>query len=209
MVETDSEAEPEDGMQVVAAHGHMEQAAVEAGLAPHTADLMACYTSRVGRRRWLGGHVVLHWDIARDGTITKVLLSESDLGAWPVEKCLLDVARGATFDKPVGGDADFQIPLDFSAKGAILAWDEDQGEKAVGKQLARLDACSKSEPPPDEVTVTAYVGPHGKVQSVGFSSGKSEIGDRWAECASKAVVAWKLPDPRGTIAKLAIRYRAR
>ena len=215
------DSEPEEGVTVVNARGHMDPEAVEAGLAPHNEELSRCYMSRVGKRRWLGGHVVLHWDIKADGTISSVKLSESDLGAWEVEKCLLDVARSATFAKPIGGDADFTLPLDFSAKGGTQIWDEDKALRAVGGQLANLDACGEAKPrhparkpgprpehPPSNVTVTVYVGPYGKAQSVGFSSATSEIGETWAECAGKAAAAWRLPDPRGQIAKLAIRYRA-
>jgi hypothetical protein len=207
-VTVEDSSEPEEGVTIVNARGRMDQQAVEAGLAPHKDDLGQCYTSRVGRRRWLGGHVVLHWDIKRDGTITKVLLSESNLGAWAVEKCLLDIARGAAFDKPIGGDADFTVPLDFSAKGATLPWDEDKGLKAVGGQLAKLDACDAKAESPSDVVITVYVGPRGKAQSVGFASAKSEIKDKWAECAEKAALGWRLPDPRGMIAKLAVRFRA-
>jgi TonB family protein len=160
------------------------------------------------KRRWLGGHVVLHWDIKADGTVTAVRLAESDLGAWPIEKCLLDVARAAEFSKPIGGDADFQIPLDFAAKGRLVSWDEDQALRAVGGQLVKLDACAtKKVPSPSDVTVTLYVGPGGKAQSVGFA-GKTVIDDAWAECAVKAAMALRLPDPKGQIAKLAVKYRS-
>jgi hypothetical protein len=203
------DTEAEDGVTFVNARGHMEKEAIEAGLASQQAQLADCYLKKVGRRRWLGGHVKIHWDIAKDGTVTSVkLASESDLGAWPIEKCLLEVARAATFDKPVGGDADFDIPLEFPPRGATLPWDEDEALRAVGGQLVKLDTCGKTEGLPDDVVVTMYVGPHGKALSVGFSSDKSEIKDKWAECAVKAAAAWRLPDPRGTVAKLAIRYRA-
>ena len=192
------------------ARGRMDQKAVQAGIAPHQSELSDCYMNGYQRRRWLGGHVLIHWDIKRDGTVTSVkLMQESDLGAWPIEKCLLDVARSATFDKPIGGDADFSLPLDFTAKGSVMAWNEDQALRAVGGQLAKLDSCAKKErsAPPDEVTITVYVGPHGHAQSVGFSSDKSEITEKWADCALKAVMTWRLPDPRGQVAKLAVRYR--
>ena len=203
--------EPEDdvGVTVVNARGHMEQAVIEEGLSPHTEDLTACYMTKVNRRRWLGGHVVVHWDIKKDGTVTAVKLSESDLGAWPIEKCLLDVARSATFGRPVGGDADFSVPLDFTAKGKLITWEEDKGLKAVGGQTVKLDKCAKGKvPAPSDVTVTVYVGPAGKAQSVGFSSAKTTIDDAWADCAEKAALAWRLPDPRGIVAKLAIKYRS-
>ncbi len=202
------DTEPEDGVTVINGHGHMEQATVEAALAPHNDALSACYMSRVGRRRWLGGHVVVHWDVTKEGMVSSVKLAESDLGAHAIEKCLVDVARGVDLGKPIGGDAEVTIPLDFSAKGATLPWDEDKALKAVGGQLARLEMCDKKSGAPNDVTITVYVGPHGKAQSVGFASAKTEIADKWAECAEKAALAWRLPDPRGTIAKLAVRYRA-
>jgi hypothetical protein len=190
----------------------MEPAANQIGIEPHKEGLGDCYMTRVGKRGWLGGHVSIHWEIHRDGTITAVKLAESDLGAWPIEKCLLEIARGATFGKPIGGDADFSIPLDFSSKGRPALWDEDQALKAVGGQLAALDACAKAKgvkgPAPEDVTVTLYVGPQGKAQSVGFASPRSVLDETWAECAEKAALAWRLPDPKGAVAKLAVRYRA-
>ncbi|MBV8757779.1 MAG: TonB family protein [Deltaproteobacteria bacterium] len=225
VVETDKDDEPQDGIKFKNTRGKMDQEAIKAGLEPHAQELSDCYMTKVGRRRWLGGHVVLHWDIKRDGTVTSVKLSESDLGNWDIEQCLLEAARTATFDKPQGGDADFTVPLDFSAKGNAQIWDEDKSLRAIGGQLAKLDTCPDPKlklpkakdgdkpphkaPKPVNVTITLYVGPHGKAESVGFSSPTAEIGDDWALCAEKAAEAWRLPDPRGQIAKLAIRYKPR
>jgi hypothetical protein len=201
----DSEVE-DSQVTVVNAKGHMDKAAVEAGISPHNEELTDCYMKNLKRRRWLGGHVLIHWDIKKDGTVTAVkLMSESDLGAWPIEKCLLEVARSASFDKPIGGDADFSLPLDFSAKGASLPWSEDQALRAVGGQLGKLEACDKKHARPHDVTITLYVGAHGRAQSVGFSSDSTEIDDKWAECATKAAMGWRLPDPKGIVAKLAVR----
>ena len=210
-VPDDDDADNEPGVTVIDARGHMDPAAVVAGIKPHGAELGECYTTRVAGRRWLGGHVVIHWDIKKDGTISRVRLAQSDLGAWPIEKCLLDIARAATFAKPIGGDADFTLPLDFSAKGVALDWDDDQALRAVGGQLMELDACAKHAKTraPNDVAVTVYVGPRGKAKSVGFASDASDIDDKWADCAQKAAMKWRLPDPRGHVAKLSIKYRAR
>ena len=207
----DSTTDPDDGVDMKFAHGHMEAKAVSAGVDPHADELSACYMTKLGKRRWLGGHVSLHWDIKADGTVTSVKLAESDLGANEIEQCLLDVARSATFGRPVGGDADFALPLEFSAKGKPAIWDEDQALRAVGGQMTRLDKCAAKtkEPQPENVVITLYVGPRGLAQSVGFSSTATEIGAKWSECASKAALAWRLPDPKGQVAKLAIRYRAK
>ena len=206
-----AESEPDDGFEIASSRGRMDPAVVEAGIGPHKEALGACYMSRVGQRRWLGGRVSIHWDIQRDGTITAVKLAESNLGAWPIEKCLLELARAATFGKPIGGDTDFAIPLEFSARGKHLDWDEDLGRRGVGSQLDKLDACAKAKgvtgPAPDDVAITIYVGPQGKPLSAGFASAASVIDDAWADCAEKAILVWRLPDPRGEIAKLVVRYR--
>ncbi|HUS31848.1 MAG TPA: AgmX/PglI C-terminal domain-containing protein [Kofleriaceae bacterium] len=236
-IEDESKDEvPEEGVTFTKTKGAMAKEAIEAGLAPHTQELSDCYIKKVGKRRWLGGHIVLHWDIKADGTITSVKMAESDLGAWDIEKCLVEIAWAATFEKPAGGDADFTVPLEFSPTRSSQVWDEDKALRAVGGQLANLDECDhpdndektkgghkkkappKKDPdakpvrpeprPPSNVIVTLYVGPQGKAQSVGFSSPTSELGEKWTACAEQAAMNWRLPDPRGQIAKLAVRYRA-
>lgn len=222
--------------------GSITKEAIEAGLAPHSSSLAECYTTKVGRRRWLGGRVVLQWVLEADGKIASVKLTESNLGSWAMEQCMLDIAWSAEFGKPNGGKVDFDLPLEFSAKGGSAIWDEDQTLRAIGGQLAVLDDCDdfefepkpvkppkrgKKAPPkkapekkddddkparpekaPSNVVITMYVGPGGKLQSVGFASATTEVGGKWSACAEKAAQSWRLPDPRGQIAKLAIRYKA-
>ena len=208
---TDPVAESDDDVELVSTRGRVDPVAVAAALTPHKDDLSECYTSRVGSRRWLGGRVVLHWDINKYGEVTAVKLADSDLGAWPVEKCLLEVARAATFAKPIGGDADFTIPLEFTARGRAAIWDETKGLRAVGGQFAKLDQCARAKgvkgAAPRDVTITLYVGPQGKAESVGFSSPQTVLDDAWVGCAETVAMAWRLPDPMGSVAKLAVRYR--
>ncbi len=241
IVEDEAKTEtPEEGVTFVKTKGSISKDAIQAGLEPHQTALAECYTQKVGKRRWLGGHVVLKWWLKADGKVTSVKLVESNLGSWSVEQCLLDVAWTASFGKPSGGDVDFTVPLDFSAKGNPAIWDEEQALRAVGGQLAVLDDCNdfefepkpvkatkkskakkkpppktpdpdekpaRPEKPPSNVTMTLYVGPGGKLQSIGFSSSTTEVGQKWSACAEKAANSWRLPDPRGQIAKLAVRYK--
>jgi hypothetical protein len=236
-IETNDD-EPEDGVTFTKTKGTISKEKIDAGLAPHQQSLADCYTTKVGKRRFLGGEVRLHWELKADGSIKSVKL-DSNLGAWDIEKCLLDIAYSATFDRPTGNNAEFDIPLNFNATRSTAIWDEDEALRAVGGQLALLDECPegpkpkppkkapkkmppKKAPPPEEagpperpeprppsnVTITMYIGPQGKTQSIGFSSPTSEVGNKWATCASQVAAAWRLPDPRGQIAKLAIRYKA-
>jgi hypothetical protein len=231
-VEDDTDTQ-EEGVTFVKTKGAISQEQIQAGIAPHQQELADCYMSKVGKRRWLGGHVVIQWNLEADGTLSSVKLTESNLGSWDIEQCMVDVAWQATFGKPAGGKVDFTVPLDFSAKGGTQIWDEDKALRAVGGQLASLDDCDdfeltrgakkpkakkrppadksdqdeRPEKPPTNVVVTMYVGPGGKLQSVGFASPTAEVGHKWAACAEQAASTWRLPDPRGQIAKLAIRYK--
>ncbi|HEX5059920.1 MAG TPA: AgmX/PglI C-terminal domain-containing protein [Kofleriaceae bacterium] len=240
-----NEDEPEDGVTFTKQKGSISKEKIDAGLAPHQQAMMDCYTTKVGKRRFVGGEARLMWELKADGAIKSVKL-DSNLGAWDIEKCLLDVAWSATFDKPTGADAEFDLPLQFAATRSTAIWDEDMALRAVGGQLALLDECPNGDPlhknkpgkkppkkvakkapkkapppeapagpperpeprPPSNVTVTMYIGPLGKAQSIGFSSPTSEVGSKWAKCASEVAASWRLPDPRGQIAKLAIRYKA-
>jgi hypothetical protein len=205
----DDEEEPDDGVEIMSTRGRMDPADVEAGLQPHAAALEDCYKSRVGKQRWLGGKVELKWQIARDASISSVQVAWSDLGSWAVEKCLLEVSRAMTFAPPKGGDADFTVPLEFSARGSAQWWDEDRTAKVVGTKSDGLAECvADGEAPPADVSVTIYVGTRGKVQSVGFASAGLPIPDGWADCAAELVKSWQLVDPRGQVAKLTLRYNA-
>jgi hypothetical protein len=209
------EAEPDDGVVVTGTKGRMDPEKVSAGLAPQRARLSGCYMQGVGARHWLGGNVLLRWEVAADGAIARVLVIESDLGAWSIEKCVVGVARGASFGTPIGGPAELTLPLEFSPTVRPAVWNVEQSAKAVGGQLLELDACGKAKAgapsiaAPDEVAITLYVGRTGRAESVGFASATSAIDDAWAACAEKAALAWRLPDPKGQVTKLAVRYRPR
>jgi hypothetical protein len=225
-VEPHTDDEDSD-IEVVSSHGHMEPAAIEKAMAPHTNDMAACYTELVGTRKWLGGSVQLHWWVDSNGKQTAVALGDGDLGAWPIEKCILDIARSIVFPKPKGGKADFSVPLQFSAKGRATVWDADRSLAAIGGQTKKLDDCRKvageikptkyvaksrhdviamtDEHHDTTVAITVYVGPGGKAASVGFATTSGTApSDPWFDCAEKIAMAWRLPDPRGQYAKLAI-----
>jgi hypothetical protein len=204
----EDEDEPQGGedLEVVSTRGKLDPDQIEEALAPHAEALQGCYLDQVGKRRWLGGKVELKWDLAADGTLTAVRLAWSDLGAWPIEQCLLGVARGIAFPAPRGGPADFTIPLEFSARGSAGWWDADRGDAAVAKHLGTLERCDAGGTPTENVTITLYVGTRGQVQSAGFSSPR-RVDEAWAACAHDLVLGWGLPDPRGQVAKLAFVFR--
>ena len=78
--------------------------------------------------------------------------------------------------------------------------------RAIGGKPVELAACAKpGGGDPANVAVTVYVGPRGKVLSVGFAA-PQPLAPAWADCAEAKVGAWTLTDPRGKVAKLAFVY---
>ena len=197
----------DDGVELVSDRGRIDPELAAARVAPHAAALDACYTEQLARRRWLGGTVELTWVVAVDGELAGVRLSQSDLGAWPIERCLLEVAAGVRFGKPQGhGPAEVTFPVSFAGGGAAVAWDDEQARAAVGAKPSELRACAKpGGGDPFNVAITLYLGTRGAVQSVGFA-GPSPLAPAWADCAAAKIAAWKLPDPRGRIVKLQFTY---
>jgi hypothetical protein len=203
------EEEPEDGLELESTRGKMSEDDITAGIEPVAGELQECFLSQVGKKKWLGGRVEIKWEVAGDGALTSAQIATSDLGAWPVEKCLLDLSRAMTFAAPQGEKAaDFTVPFDFDGARPASWWDEDKAAAVLKRHTATLDECAataKSADPTD-VSVTLYLGTRGKVQSVGFAS-PALIDDAWAACAEKTVMGWTLSDPKGSVVKLGFVYR--
>lgn len=198
--------EPDDGLQVEGLRGRIDTYDIQQGVEPHAQAIDDCFTQNRGKRRWLGGQVELAFQVGAEGQVESVHVSQSNLGAWPVERCLLEVARGMTFVKPKGGPtAEFTLPLAFASRTPPDDWDEARSGAEVAPHEDALAACSESGTPPQVATVTLYVGTRGQVQSVGFASG-GPVDEAWAACAEQTMLGWTLTDPRGRIVRLVFPF---
>jgi TonB family protein len=194
-------------VEVVSSRGRMDPQVIEEAIVPHALTLERCFSRNAGKRRWLGGHVTLQWQVDAAGAITAVQIPHSDLGSYQVESCLVTAAREVSFPAPVGGATDFSVPLEFVTRAPVEHWEPERAQEATAAHVERLSSCAAVDAP-DAATITLYVGTRGKVQSVGFSSGDpGELSAAWAACAEKTILSWTLRDPRGRVAKLAFEYR--
>ena len=209
LVTGDDDDDDDGDLQVSGLKGRLDAYDIERGVQPHAGTLTACYNDQVRRKRYIGGDVELKYLISKAGEVKRVQLAKSDLGAWNIEKCLLETARQMTFAKPKGGEAVFSLPLEFSATRSVQWLEDDVGQAQAKPFIDQLRDCAKEAEThnPRDVTVTVYVGPRGEVKSAGFASeARREIPDAWADCAEAKIKAWTLADPMGRIAKLAFRY---
>lgn len=200
------EDEPDDGLQIEGLRGRIETYDIQQGVEPHAQAIDDCFTQNRGKRRWLGGQVELAFLVGAEGAVQTVHMSQSNLGAWPVERCLLALARGMTFVKPKGGPtAEFTLPLAFSSRTPPDEWDQARGGAEVTTHEASLAECSEAGAAPASAWITLYVGTRGQVQSVGFSS-SAPVDEAWATCAEQKVLAWTLSDPKGRIVRMTFTF---
>jgi hypothetical protein len=205
--ETQRPAEPQEDeeLEVEGLLGTLEMSEVQPLLSRHESRLIACYEKQPGLPPYVGGQVELKFRVNRDGSLKHVQIGNGDLGAWPVEKCLLGVARSLTFPKPRGGEAEFRFPLEFSGRGSVAVMNEDQARRELSGKFRELAKCDVSGV---EAQVTVYIGAHGAVTSAGLTSlGQEPFSDEWADCAVDKAMSWTLSDPRGRIVKASTVYR--
>ena len=205
----DLEDGDDDSMQLEGTRGRLDTYDIQEGMRPHVGDLERCYTAKLGQRRYVGGDVEFAFVVSRDGTVKQVQILQSDLGAWPMEKCMLEVCRQMTFVKPTGGrDAEFSIPLSFTARAAVDQWDEERTSTAIAEVRAQLDTCAAETgaPAPSDVRVTFYVASRGQIPSVGFSTATSPLDETWANCAEAKILAWTVSPTQGRVARASFIY---
>ncbi|WP_428263855.1 AgmX/PglI C-terminal domain-containing protein [Haliangium sp.] len=201
--------EDDDGLAVEGLRGRLDPYDIQQGVEPHTRALERCFTKERASRRYLGGRVVLSFEVTRDGTVDHVHPAESDLGSWTVEQCLIAVGMGMRFPKPKGGAAtDFTLPLDFPAARAVTSWNRERAMLEVEDDIVALSSCDEDGAVPADLWVTIYIGTRGQVQSVGFSSSGGPFDHAWANCAQALILAWTLTDPEGQVEKLGFSFPA-
>jgi len=207
----EAEKKKQEQIKVANTKGVLELHEIQAGLAPHQAELPACLPKQ---KRFLGGDVRVYFKVLPTGQVGTARVVQSDLGDWDVEHCVLELARKMKFAEPKGGNrtAEFQVPFHLENDQAnVEVWPEERIAQVVAAKRGELDACAGAAggQAPGEATVTLYIGNRGAVQSVGVASADAvkPVADAWASCAARAVAAWTFADPQGKIVKTAFKYR--
>jgi TonB family protein len=200
------EEEPGD-IEVQGLLGRLEPSQIQPVVERHWSDIETCYRTHIGRHRFIGGHVELKFRVNRDGTVKRVHVLEGDLGAWPVEKCVLEVAQLMMFPKPKGGEAELQFPIDFPGRGSVAILAEAGADAELQPHFETLEECAEAGRS-TRVRLTVYTGPGGAVKSAGFVAPDGSLDPAWADCAEKKILTWKLTDPRGKVMKATSWYPA-
>ena len=164
--------QPSPDMQMQSELGVIETADVEAVLEGHFDEIRGCYQRAGKAQRYAGGKVTLRFRVGGSGQAEDVLVIESNLGNYGVERCLVDVGRRITFKAPEGNKATtFDYPVEFHSTQELAVLDVNDGakiERDISGLLPRLAACGRLAT--DDVTAIMYIEPNGFPGSVGLSA---------------------------------------
>lgn len=197
----------DDELEVEGLLGTLEPADAQPVVARSFGEIEACHARASGTQRYVGGRLELRFRVGDDGRVARVRVERSDLGSWPVERCILDVARRLVFPRPRGGEAELVFPVEFPGRAPVTRADGERAQAELAEHLAALAACSAPGGLPGDVLVTAYVGVGGAIKSVGFAAEGGDLDGSWADCALAKSLGWTLSDPRGRMLKVQGWYR--
>jgi hypothetical protein len=195
-----------DAMQVEGIIGELDSAGCDKVLAEHQAEIKKCYQEVTERLFYLGGRMQLKLRIGPSGQPHSVALVDSSVGSYQVEHCVAGVLQKLHFPTPKGGDGELTYPVEFAARTPVGVWGPDKIADAFKR--AKFSSCGGRKPRPGErlatvhtMRATLYVGPGGKVTSVGFSA-EEPIDEKVASCVATKARALQLDDPLGKMVKV-------
>jgi len=188
-------ARPGDGpaeMKVDNELGVLDTQAVEETLEGHFEEVRGCYTRAGKAQRYAGGKVLLRFLIEGDGHAKDVLVVESSLGNYEVERCLVEVGRRMVFDAPNGAKATtFDYPVEFRSTNQVAVLDIDglKIERDVAAFLPQLASCGPVAE--GDAVAIMYIEPNGLPGSVGLAAG-STLDEDAGDCVVQTVRRWRM-----------------
>ena len=132
--------------------------------------------------------------VAGDGSAQDVLVVESTLGNYDVERCLVDVGRRITFHAPSGpqGRRRSNIPSSSGRPTRSPCWTStgSKVEHDLSVFLPQLAACGQLAPEERDAPIV-YIEPNGFPGSVGLAAG-SALDEDVGDCMVQTIRTWKM-----------------
>jgi len=184
--------DPAPGMSVDSELGVLDTEDVEATLRQHFDDIRGCYQRAGKAQRYAGGRVLLRFMVGGDGISQDVLVVESTLGNYDVERCLVEVGRRIAFQAPSGHKpTTFEYPVEFRSTNqlAVLEVDGVKFDHDLSVFLPQLAMCGQLAAA--DANAIIYIEPNGFPGSVGLAAGTTldeDVGD----CMVQTIRRWRM-----------------
>ena len=136
----------------------------------------------------------LRFLVGPDGVVQDVLVIDTEIGNYPVERCLVVEGRKIPFPQPGGAaGADFEYSLEFrssSKQTHVVDWQKDVLRRRVLAKLPSLQRCGNPGVGDRPVAAVAYISPRGYIVSVGLASA-GKLDTMAAMCVVEEIHKWR------------------
>jgi TonB family protein len=179
-------------MQMQNELGVVETADVEEVIESHFDEIRGCYQRAGKAQKYAAGKVTLRFLVNGNGQADDVLVIESNLGNYSVERCLVDVGRRITFKAPAGNKpTTFDYPVEFRStqEMAVLDLEGPKIEHDLLGLLPRLASCGRLGA--EDVTAFMYIEPNGFPGSVGLAAA-TNFDEQVAGCIIQMIRHWRM-----------------
>jgi hypothetical protein len=183
--------------------GALNEDAVNRVFEKAQSGLLNCVKKGASRIELLGGDVAIFIGINESGQAEDAHLERSTLGDRDTEACMLQVLRGRTWPKPVGGrkgqvrkSFSFDMPNDARPP---VEWTADDVGDTLKKVHKHLEECTGGGS--GTYQITAYIDTRGSAISVGVAP-PDTTGESKADCLVAVIKGAKFKSPGSYPAKL-------
>ena len=183
--------------------GARDEDAVDSVFQHAQGGLMGCAKKGASRVELLGGDIAFYVGINQAGHAEDTRIERSTIGDRATEACMLEVLRGRSWPKPVGGRKGqvrkafaFDMPSDARPP---VEWTPDEIETTLKKVHKRVEECTGGGS--GTYQVTAYIDTHGTPISVGVAPPDS-VADSQIDCLVAVIKATKFKSPGSYPAKV-------
>lgn len=186
--------------------GVYDSSDVEQVINEQFAEIRGCYNKAGHARRYVGGKLLIRFEVDGTGKPTDVLMIENALGNYEVERCLFRVAMDMRFPPPIGNKAtSFEYPLEFKSTRElpVLDLDSPKVDRDVTGYRNGLSSCGKVSE--EAAQAVFYIEPSGRVGSVGLQS-HAHVDGAAANCVVAQIMKWRMS---ATLPGRALRCHAR
>jgi hypothetical protein len=167
-------------------------------------EVQRCLTEGSSRLSAIGGAFTLRLRIDREGGARWAYLSESTLGDRATEKCVIDLARGRSWPRPLGGEGLAEKAFAIDAPTAPVMLEEKRVVADVARARAAASTCRHGVS--GSFFATVHVRPDGRVSAAGVAP-PSERGEDVADCVVDAIRKLRFRPSAQRAAKVSFEIR--
>jgi hypothetical protein len=161
---------PHSVVKIKGLTGTLNKDDVDQNMDARQSALTGCIGESRKRLRWVSGEIRFAFKVSADGHVEEVHATHSSIGHRALEQCINDVVATTVFPKPAGlSTARFEwgLVVDPASGRHPDTLEPERLDRVLRKHAPKIFRTCEAHRSREHFEVTAYIGPNGRVLSVG------------------------------------------